>query len=169
MGRLSAERASRSRIVLLALLLTVGSLGCGAESSKVTIDVPDDLIARYQDSAQGGEYVFYAFADSAPSWDSVVEAGIFICSDARPLLIPQQFRAMLDGGGFLPGTMLTLNGEVIEGELGLDQLLVSVGVVLTGCTDAAIEKMTETPSMLLMVDSNVSFPGDDQLVEIVFE
>jgi len=174
MGRPSAEWASRSRRVLGALLLMVSSVGCNAESSsaessKVTIDVPDDLIAHYQRSAQSGEYVFYALADNAPAWESLVEAGIMICSDTRPPLIPQESRGMLDGGGFQPGTLLTLAGEVIEGELGIDRLLVTIPAVLSGCTDVALEKMAETPSMLLMVDSNVSFPGDDQLVEVVFE
>ena len=163
-------RPRRRPSPLLAALLVAG---CGGLTGapEVTIDIPDDLVGAFQRGAPIDEYVFYALADRVPDWDSVAQAGIFICSEDRPPLIPEQARGAIDSGGFQPGTVLTLSGDTegIENVLGIGRLVVTIPPAVEGCVDLALDDMMDTPGMLLMTNAGASFQGKDKLVEIVFE
>jgi len=111
--------------------------------------------------------VFYALAGKVPDWNSVAQAGIFICSDSRPPLIPQKERGALDSGGFQAGTVVTLNTQDITAVLGIKQLLVTVPAAVNGCTEVAVKQMLDTPGMLLMTDAKASFAEQAQLVKVL--
>jgi zinc-ribbon domain len=155
-------------VVVIAGALIVVGVG-GSHTSEVTIAVPAEFAAGFQSGAPNGEYVFYALADKVPDWKSVAEAGIFICSVNRPPLIPQKERAMIDSGGIMAGTVVTLNTQDITGVVGIKELLVTVPAAVNGCTEVAVKQMSDTPGMLLMTDAKASFAEQSQLVKVLLK
>jgi hypothetical protein len=103
-----------------------------------------------------------------PAWASVVKAGIFICSENRPPLIPKNERGYLDSGGLPTGTEVTLNTAAVHA-LGVNKLLVTIPAVVKGCTTSALKKMSATPGMLLMTDTTASFAEKGQLVQVLLK
>ena len=159
-------------VFTFAVTLTLGVVlaGCGGSGSGAkTIDIPDDLVAAFQSGAPNGEYVFYALADKVPDWKSVAGAGITICSESRPPLIPQKERGIIDSGSIASGTEVTLNTSDVTDVLGIKRLIVTVPAAVNGCTEEALKSMSDTPGMLLLTDAKASFPEKGQLVKVVLK
>lgn len=154
------------RTAVAGLIALLALSGCSSASTS-TIDIPNELAGKYQQGAQNGKYVFYAPAGKIPNWNSVAKAGIFVCSQSRPPLIPEAERGSIDGGGFPSGTVLSLTTSDITGGLGIAKLVVTVPAAVNGCTEVAWKQMSETPGMLLMVDANASFPEKDKLTAVL--
>jgi len=164
--------------VLCLLLIAASCGGDESESSATMIDAPDDFAAEFARGSDDGAYVFYALADDIPDWDSIARAGVFICSEDRPPLIPQIVRDNLDADGFPPGTQLQIAGDSVMAEgseqtlaeaVGVSRLIVTVPAAVTGCTTVALEEMTAESGMLLMTDADASFPEEGQLANVVLE
>ena len=100
--------------------------------------------------------------------------GLWICDD-RPPLLPREIVGLIDGGGFLSGTQLSLSSgdfeSATEGRVksALDMSIrVSIGITLQGCIDSAIEQMVESPGGVLLTERETDFEGKDRLVEVSF-
>lgn len=175
-----------SQFVAYAVAASLAVAACGssdddaadATTSDTTIDVPDDHADEFARGSDDGKHVFYALADDVPTWDSVAQAGIFVCSEDRPPLIPQVAVANLDGGGFPEGSLVTISGDsvmtqageqTLEEVTGVSRLIVTVPAAVDGCTSVALEDMMAEPGMLLMTDADASFPEEDQLVRVALE
>lgn len=165
-------KMARTSVCAVLALLAVASCGSASEppiEKSNVIESPNDLAAKFQSGAQDGKYVFYAPAGKVPDWKSVAAAGIFICSENRPPLIPQKERDMIDAGGFPPGTELAMQYKDVTDDLGIKQLIVTVPAAVKGCTEVALTQMSETPGMLLMIDANASFDEKDKLMRVLLQ
>lgn len=178
------QRRTLPRLVLVTLLATgigvatevtaasasgPGRRATTAPEKKKKINIPKDLGPKFQRGAQNGKYVFYALAGNVPNWKSVAAAGIFICSENRPPLIPQKERQLIDAGGIASGTLVTLNTKDITDNLRIKQLIVTVPAAINGCTKVALQQMSHTPGMLLMIDANATFAEKGKLVEVLLK
>jgi len=172
-------KMARTSVCAVLALLAVASCGSASEPPIKTpnatieksnvIERPNDLAAKFQSGAQDGKYVFYAPAGKVPDWKFVAAAGIYICSENRPPLIPQNERDMIDAGGIPPGTEIVLKSKDVTVDLGIKQLIVTVPAAVKGCTEAALTQMSETPGMLLMIDANASFDEKDKLMRVLLK
>ena len=166
----------RSLLVILAfgLILTpvcviVGAYA-GSTNEVITLDVPEEVKVELESGAPADKYVYYALAASPPeSWEAFKEKGLWLCSEERPPLIPKNVAAMLDGGGFLPGSQINLKWETMEETLQFDTITVTVGITYGGCIKGALGKMGNSPGLILLTDRGADFQGKDRMVEIVFE
>jgi hypothetical protein len=166
------------QIWVLTVLLLASCAGGGPSNVGQVVSAPDDFATEFARGSGDGQYVYYALADSNPDWDSIAQAGVYICSENRPPLIPESGRAALASGAFLPNTLVAIAGDsaIAEGSettlresVGVERLVVSVPAALEGCTEVALEEMMREPGTLLMTDAGASFPEQEQLVQIVLE
>lgn len=167
MSKPNMRGVARSRFVALGFAVVASLLavtGCAKATKATTISVPSDFAAQFQDAADNGNYVFYALADAVPTWDSVAQAGIFICSESRPALIPQAELGQL--GAYPAGMVVTLNTKDIADLLGVQKLYVTIPAAVDGCTPVAMKQMQDTPGTLMMTDANASFPEQGQMVKV---
>jgi hypothetical protein len=138
------------------------------------LDVPDAAALELKCGAPGDQFVFYALKGSAPAtWDEFRAGGLWICADELPL-IPTRVQGMLHGGGFLPGTVLTLSSDdfesVAEGTqsaLGM-KIMVTIGITYDGCIDGARQAMAHSRGVLLLTDRSKPLHGDRDFVEVNF-
>lgn len=177
------KQRNLGQFVAYAVAASLVVAACGDDDADVTtsdttIDVPDDHADEFARASDDGKHVFYALADDVPTWESVAQAGIFVCSEDRPPLIPQVAVANLDGGGFQAGSLVTISGDsvmtqageqTLEEVTGVSKLIVTVPAAVDGCTSVALEDMMAEPGMLLMTDADASFPEEDQLVRVALE
>ena len=165
---------ARTLTTLLPLAIVAGA--CAGAGPSVELDVPDEVKAELDSGAPAGTYIYYALAESPPaSWEEFQAQGLSIC-DGRPPLIPQEIVAMVDGGGFLSGTLLSLSSGDFESatqgrvQSVLDMSVrVSIGVTLQGCIDTAIEGMEESPGSILLTERDADFEGKNRLAEVLFQ
>ena len=163
-------------LTVFGIIFTLTCVSCGGPGGAVTIDAPDEAKTELDAGAPAENYIFYALATSPPmDWEGFQAAGMTIC-DGRPPLIPQELVALLDGGGFQPGTAITLStgdfANVSKGrvESSLDMSVnVSVGITLKGCVAEAINRMEATPGLVLLTEEDADFEGKQKLVEVIFE
>lgn len=142
----------------------------GSTTEVITLDIPEEVEVELESGAPDDEFVYYALAASPPeSWEAFKEKGLWLCSEEKPPLIPEDVAAMLDGGGFLPGTLINLNWETMEETLQFDTIIVTVGVTYEGCIKGALGEMENSPGLILLTDRGADFQGKDRMVEIVFE
>ena len=96
-------------IVTASVLLTFPLMvACGGSRDVLKLDIPEDVRMELEAGAPEGEYVFYALKESCPtSWEDFKNQGLWIGRE-RPPLISEKLKATIDGGGFLPGTVLTV-------------------------------------------------------------
>ena len=167
---------SLTRTFATLLPLAVVAVACGGGGSSIELDVPDDAKAELESGAPAGTYVYYVLAESPPaSWEEFQAQGLSICDD-RPPLIPTEIVAMIDGGGFLSGTQLSLSsGDFESATQGRVQsvlemsIRVSIGITLQGCINSAIEAMEESPGVVLLTERDADFEGKDRLAEVLFQ
>ena len=164
------------RYLLITLLVVSGILGACTGGARVELDVPDDVELELETGAPEEEFVFYALGESPPaSWDDFKNRGLMICGECPPLL-PDEVQALLDGGRFLPGTVLNLSSDDFESategrvksKLGM-KIIVTVGVTFDGCIKSALDKMAKSPGMLLLTERKADFDGKKGLAEITFK
>jgi hypothetical protein len=156
--------------LILTLVCVIVGACAGSTSDVITLDVPEEVEVELDSGAPGDEYVYYTLAASLPeSWEAFKEKGLWLCSEERPSLIPEDVAASLDGGGFLPGTLLNLKWETMEKTLQFDTIIVTVGVTYEGCIKGALGEMESSPGLILLTDRGADFQGKDRMVEIVFE
>jgi hypothetical protein len=112
--------------------------------------------------------------ESSPKdWEHVSSGTLWICSeDERPPLIPAGIVNSIDGGGFPAGTRLTLvwsdqPGSPDSSELGINEIIATIGVTYEGCIKAALEAMERKPTLLL-TETDSMFGGKDRLVVVEF-
>jgi hypothetical protein len=112
--------------------------------------------------------------ESSPKdWEHVSSGTLWICSeDERPPLIPAGIVNSIDGGGFPAGTRLTLvwsdqPGSPDSSELGINEIIATIGVTYEGCIKAALEAMERKPTLLL-TETDSMFDGKDRLVVVEF-
>ncbi|MFG1691124.1 hypothetical protein ACGF5M_03020 [Gemmatimonadota bacterium] len=164
---------ARAFMTLLPLAIVAGA--CAGAGPSVELDVPDDVKAELDSGAPAETYIYYALAESPPtSWEEFQAQGLSIC-DGRPPLIPPEIVAMVDGGGFLAGTLLGLSsGDFESATQGRVQSVlemsvrVSIGITLQGCINSAIEAMEESPGVVLLTEREADFEGKDRMAEILF-
>lgn len=167
---------SKYLLTMLGFIFTLTCVSCSGPGAGVTIDAPDEAKTELDAGAPAEDYVFYALATSPPvDWEAIQAAGMTIC-DGRPPLLPQELVALLDGGGFKPGTAISLSTGDFAGvtkgrvESSLDMSVeVSVGITLEGCIAEAIKKMEATPGLVLLTENDADFEGKRQLVEVIFD
>ena len=119
-------------------------------------------------------FVYLASKEAAPEdWEAASAGALWICNmEARPPLIPQNIVNAIDGGGFMPGTLLNLEWSEQENapdsaELGFEKMMVTYGVTYEGCTNGALESMAGG-SVLLLTDRAGEFEGRQDLVTVDF-
>ncbi len=152
-------------VVLLNLPLLIS---CGGGSNIVELDIPDDVRMEFAAGAPEEEYVFYALEESPPSrWEDFKNQGLWIGGE-RPPLIPENYKALWDGGGFLPGTVLTISVDSDVLATVRMNIIVTIRVTFEGAMKAAIEKMKQTPGLILLTKRNANFEGKEEMVEVVF-
>lgn len=164
----------RSRIALLLVVLLCSACGAKQGSSKtIAIDAPDNYTVMLIEGA-GDDFTYYALEGSPPeNWEDVISGTLWICNEGkRPPLIPQAIVRQIDGGGFLSGTRLNLewsdqSGAPDSSELGINRIIVTIGVTYAGCTKGALEAM-ENSSTLLLTETDAVFDGKDRLVIVEF-
>jgi hypothetical protein len=164
---------ARTFTTLLPLAIVAGA--CAGTGPSVELEVPDEVKAELESGAPAGTYVYYVLAESPPtSWEEFQAQGLSIC-DGRPPLIPSEIVAMVDGGGFLAGTQLSLSsGDFESATQGRVQsvlemsLRVSIGITRQGCINSAIEAMEESPGVVLLTERDADFEGKNRLVEVLF-
>jgi hypothetical protein len=137
------------------------------------IDAPANSSVMLVEGA-GDDYTYYALEGSSPQdWQDVSSGTLWICSeDKRPPLIPAGLVNSIDGGGFPAGTRLTLEwsdqpGAPDSSELGINEIIATVGVTYEGCIKAALEAMENNPTLLL-TETDSMFDGKDRLVVVEF-
>lgn len=165
-----------ARILTVLSLLVITACAGAERGGSLQLDVPDDVKADLETGAPAESYVYYALAQSPPvSWEDIQAGGIWIC-DGRPPLVPHEIVAMIDGGGFLPGTQLQLSTDDFENasngrvKSALEtSVRVSIGITLQGCIDSAIEGMRESPGGILLTERDADFEGKDRLSELSFD
>ena len=143
------------------------------QSRTITIDAPDNNTVLLNEGA-GDNFTYYALKASPPeNWKNVSTGTLWICNeDERPPLIPPAIVRQIDGGGFRPGTQLNLEwsdqpGAPDSSELGINKIIVTIGVTYAGCTEGALEAM-ENSSTLLLTETDSEFDGKDRLVIVEF-
>lgn len=143
------------------------------QSRTITIEAPDNNTVFLNEGA-GDNFTYYALEASPPeNWKNVSTGTLWICNeDGRPPLIPQATVRQIDGGGFPSGTKLNLEwsdqpGAPDSSELGINKIIVTIGVTYAGCTKNALEAM-ENSSTLLLTETNSAFDGKDRLVIVEF-
>ena len=164
---------ARTFTTLLPLAILAGA--CAGGGPSVELDVPDDVKAELDSGGPAETYIYYALAESPPtSWEEFQAQGLSIC-DGRPPLIPTEIVAMVDGGGFLAGTLLSLSSGDFESatqgrvQSALDMSIrVSIGITLQGCINTAIEGLEESPGRVLLTERDADFEGKNRLTEILF-
>ena len=156
--------------LILTLVCVIVGACAGSTNEVITLDVPEEVEVELESGAPDDEYVYYALTASPPeSWETFKEKGLWLCSEERPPLIPEDVAASLDGGGFLPGTLINLKWETMEETLQFDTIIVTVGVTYEGCIKGALGEMENSPGLILLTDRGADFLGKDRMVEIVFE
>ena len=157
-------------LLLVALLLS----GCGSSTSTLTIDAPSDAATLLTEGAGEG-FAYYVLDESPPGgWQEVSSGTLWICNeDERPPLIPESIASQIDGGGLPSGTRLNLEwseqpGVPDSSQLGINEIVVTVGVTYEGCTQGALEAMENGPALLL-TNTDSTFDGKDRLAVVEFE
>ena len=153
-------------VVLLTLPLLIA---CGGGSDALELDIPEDLRMELEAGAPEEQYVFYALKESPPtSWEDFKNQGLWIGIE-RPPLLSDQIKSVIDGGGFLSGTMLNLSADsdVFASEQKLD-IIVTVGITFEGSMEAAIEQMEQNPGLILLTKRDADFDGKEEMVEVSF-
>jgi nicotinamidase-related amidase len=145
------------------------SSGCSSTNKGIELDIPEDVRTQLEAGAPRGEFVFYALQESAPaSWDDLRERGLWLCGELPPL-IPDKYKSLLKGGGFPPGTAVTISQDSDEmKKLGMDAV-VTVGITFEGCVEGAIDRMKQSRGLVLLTERSASFDGKETMVEISFE
>lgn len=166
---------NKKPLLQLLSLMSIILLLPGCKSSILTVDIPDESSKMLSEGA-GDDYTYYALEELPPEdWDDVSSGTLWICNDGkRPPLIPESIASLIDGGGFLPGTQLQLTwadqlGEPDSSELGINEIIVTIGITYEGCTKAALEAMAGKSTVLLLTETDGMFDGKDRLVAVKFE
>jgi hypothetical protein len=166
-------RRTRVRIAVAAAVAILVILAGGVafhfratSQPQATVQVPARYISGLTHGTQNDKYVFYALANKVPAWEAVAHAGIFICSENRPPLIPQVLVGPLSS--IQSGTTVTLSTSNVKA-LGVDHLTVTVPAAIKGCTEVALKEMSATPGTLLLIDANADFPEKSRLVRVKLE
>ena len=154
---------------ILILIIVISACRSGKTVKTVEVDVPDDIKTQLETGAPKDKYTFYSLADSESlTWDKFKEQGLWICGELPPL-IPKKYKSLINSGGFLAGTALTISKDSDEMKsLGMD-VVVAVGIKLNGCVKGAIDKMKNSPGLILLVERNADFNDKDKLIEVSFK
>ena len=157
-------------IVTAGVLLTLPLLiACGGSSDALELDIPEDVRMEVEAGAPEEQYVFYALKESPPtSWEDFKNKGLWIGRE-RPPLISEELKATIDGGGFLPGTVLTITADsgVFKSTEGMN-IIVTIGITFEGSIKAAIDQMEQSPGLILLTKRDADFNGKEEMVEVSF-
>ncbi|MBN2297612.1 MAG: hypothetical protein JXM72_03410 [Deltaproteobacteria bacterium] len=155
--------------VMAGILILVIVISACSPDKTIEVDVPDDIKTQLEKGAPKDKYTFYALADSQSlTWNNFKEQGLWICGGLPPL-IPEKYRSLINSDGFPAGTALTINKDSDEiKNLGLN-IVVAIGVELNGCVNGVIEKMSESPGLILLVERKTDFKDKDKLIKVSFK
>lgn len=162
-----------SQMAGLTLIVLILSACTNATNETLVIDAPDKNSELLLEGA-GEAYTYYALWATPPrEWDEVSAGILWICTeDERPPLIPQDVATAMDGGGFLPGTVLQLVWKespsiVASSELGFTEIYATVGITYEACIETALGFMNSTTTLLL-TETDSTFTGKEDLVAVEF-
>ena len=140
-----------------------GSRSTGEE--KIELDEPIKIFLK---NSLQSNYSFYTLKTYLPlTMDDLRSNGIFIASRIPDGLLPPNVINTLYGGGFLSGTVVSLD----KGTDGMDkfdgiELMVFIRVSPDGCVDALREEKAKR--IILFSDDDVKRITDKDLVKVVF-
>ncbi len=141
--------------------------GCGGAVKEAKIEM-EEPVKSFLESTLKPDYSFYALESDMPvTMDDLRSNGILAGSRIPDGLLPANVIGVMYGGGFVNGTMVTLD----EKTNGMDKfdgikLIVAVGITPDGCVNSLREEGVKR--VVLFSDDDIKRVTGNDLVELAF-
>ena len=152
-------------IVIITMLAGCSSGNRSVSEEKIELDEP---VKSFLKNSLQSNYSFYTLKTCLPvEMDDLRSNGIRICSRVPDGLLPPNVINVLYGGGFISGTVVSLD----EGTNGMEKfdgikLDVIIGITPDGCVNSLREENVK--SIILFSDEDFKRITDKDLVKIIF-
>jgi hypothetical protein len=151
---------------VVSILLTASTLFFACSTPQAQgIKIDSSLKEFLEKNVPAAAYGFYILKNTGPvSETEFRESGLWICSKAPEGLFPSSVSNQLYGGGFLSGTVVTLDG----GMAGFEWLPVKImiGITPEGCVKAVRK---EGQKAILLFDRQHVSEVKGELQEVYFQ